>query len=309
MARRLTRTTLRGVWAPVLLPLRVDGSINWPVVETELEYLADAGVNGVYTNGTAGEFYALTDDEDVRLNHLVASHCRTLGLAFQLGASQMSGMLAVERVRRASALAPSAIQVIFPDWLPLSDDEALDAVRRLADEADGVPLVLYNPPHAKTIASPHLLGVLATAVPTLVGVKVAGGDAEWFSEVRDEVGDLAIFVAGHRLATGLRLGASGSYSNVACLSPRGAVSWYRQMSADPRAADQLEVRINSFLDTHIAPFAAAGYSNAALDKALAAVGGWFPIGTRTKWPQRYLPEDAVGPLRSAASRELPEMIS
>ena len=65
---------------------------------------------------------------------------------------------------------------------------------------------------------------------------MAGGDAAWFDQMRACVGDLSIFVAGHQLASGLRQGASGAYSNVACLSPQGAVAWYQDMLTDPAAA-------------------------------------------------------------------------
>ena len=51
---------------------------------------------------------------------------------------------------------------------------------------------------------------------------------------------------------------------------------------------------------------AAGYGNAALDKALAATGGWAPIGTRLRWPYRPVPAPAVDALRQAARDELPE---
>ena len=40
-----------------------------------------------------------------------------------------------------------------------------------------MPLVLYNPPHAKTVCSPEQLAALAAAFPGLVGVKIAGDDA------------------------------------------------------------------------------------------------------------------------------------
>lgn len=57
----------------------------------------------------------------------------------------------------------------------LHDDEVVAFVTRAAEGADPVPLVLYNPPHAKTLVPPALLGRLAAAVPTLVGTKAAGG--------------------------------------------------------------------------------------------------------------------------------------
>jgi dihydrodipicolinate synthase/N-acetylneuraminate lyase len=126
--------------------------------------------------------------------------------------------------------------------------------------------------------------------------------------MRAAVGDLSIFVAGHQLASGLRQGASGAYSNVACLSPRGAVAWYQDMLTDPAAAAGLETRLNAYLARHVAPLQEAGFSNPALDKTLAAVGGWAPVGTRLRWPYRSVPEQVVARLRTAALDELPELV-
>jgi dihydrodipicolinate synthase/N-acetylneuraminate lyase len=137
---------------------------------------------------------------------------------------------------------------------------------------------------------------------------VAGGDAAWFARVRAHAGDLAVFVAGHHLASAIRQGAAGSYSNVACMNPCGAVAWYRTMLSDPDAAQSLEARLNGFLERHIGPLQAAGYSNAALDKTLAAVGGWAPIGTRVRWPYRSVPPEAIAGLRRAAMEGLPELL-
>jgi dihydrodipicolinate synthase/N-acetylneuraminate lyase len=305
---RLTRQTLRGIWAPVLLPIRSDESIDWDLLEAELDYLLHVPLAGIYTNGTASEFYALTEEEDGRLSRLVADRCHATGMAFQLGASHMSAPVSIERIHRAVELAPSAIQVILPDWLHLSDVEVVDVVRRLAIEAQGVPIVLYNPPHAKTQVSPRLFGELARSEPSLIGIKVAGGDAAWFAQMRAQTDDLAIFVAGHLLASGVQQGAAGSYSNVACLNPVGAVRWWDQMRSDPAGALDLEVRINAFLAEHIQPFVSAGYANPALDKALAAVGGWCAVGTRARWPHRWISDEVVAVLRAAALDSVPELL-
>jgi dihydrodipicolinate synthase/N-acetylneuraminate lyase len=303
----LTRSTLRGTWATVLLPLAADDSIDFGRLADELAVLVAAGLDGIYTNGTAGEFHALDEDEYDRVTQFVAEACAGAGVPFQLGASHMSGQVSLRRIRGAAAYEPAAIQVILPDWCALSPEEILSAVDGLARAADPIPLVLYNPPHAKTQLTPEFFGRLAGSFPQLIGIKVAGGDAAWFDEIRARVGDLAVFVAGHHLASGLRSGASGAYSNVACMSPRGAVQWYHTMLADAPAAERLETRLNAFLDQHVLPLQAAGYGNAALDKALAAVGGWAAVGTRTRWPYRGVPPEVVASLRGVARGELPEL--
>jgi hypothetical protein len=128
--------------------------------------------------------------------------------------------------------------VVVPDWLPLTAVGALVFLDRVAEAADGVPLVLYNPPHAKTQVGPEQLADLARAVPALIGLKSAGGDAAWFDAVRES--GLSLFVPGHFLASMTPLGADGSYSNVAALSPAGSVRWYELMQADHHAALDVE---------------------------------------------------------------------
>ena len=49
--------------------------------------------------------------------------------------------------------------------------------------------------------------------------------------------------------------------------------------------------------------------HAALDKLLAAVGGWARIGTRLRRPYRWIGEERVPPLYAVARRELPELFS
>jgi dihydrodipicolinate synthase/N-acetylneuraminate lyase len=307
-ADRLTRSTLRGTWGSVLLPLAQDDSIDVGRLAAELAVLTTAGLDGIYTCGTAGEFHTLEESEYDQVTAAVATACRAAGVPYQLGAGHMSGQLSLRRIRVAAAWDPAAIQVILPDWSPLAPPEVVAAVARMAAAARPVPLVLYNPPHAKTRLSPAQFGELAAAVPELIGIKVAGGDLGWYADMRALAGGLAVFVAGHELASGLALGASGAYSNVACLSPRGAVAWYQSMLSDPAAAAELEGRLAGFLARHVRPLQQAGYANAALDKALAAAGGWAPVGSRTRWPYRWIPDETVAVLGQAARRELAELV-
>src|ERR1700754_1954223 len=211
------------------------------------------------------------------------------------------------RIRRAAALEPGAIQVILPDWVPLNDDEVVRFLAGAAAAAGPVPLVLYNPPHAKTQVGPALLARAAAATPSLIGVKMAGGDEDWYAAMAESAADLSVFVPGHLLATGIARGAHGSYSNVAAMSPRGAVAWYRMMAVDPEDALDLESRIAAFFHRHVAPLQAAGLSNPALDKFLATVGDWADIGTALRWPASSAPDNAVAPARPAAPPLLPEL--
>ncbi|MFF2849225.1 dihydrodipicolinate synthase family protein [Streptomyces sp. NPDC058001] len=303
----LAADEITGVWGTLLLPVEGRGDIGWDRLASQLDALLTSGVDGIYAHGTAGEFHAVDEAEFDRVSALLAQRCEAAGLPYQIGASHPATPVALGRIRRAAALRPGAVQVILPDWVPLNDDEVVRFLTGAAETAGDVPLVLYNPPHAKTQVSPSLLARLAADVPPLVGVKMAGGDDAWYAAMTDAVPRLSIFVPGHLLASGLARGAHGSYSNIAAMSPRGAVAWYRLMTTDPATAADVERRIGEFFARHIAPLQSRGLSNPALDKFLATVGGWADIGVTLRWPASSAPADAVDPARADAHRLLPEL--
>lgn len=205
--------------------------------------LLAAGLDGLYTHDTAGEFYNLTDEEHERVNQRVAEVCESRVHLFQLGVSDPSPTRMLQRLRRIKPLNPGAIQIIPPDWFPLADAELRPFLDRMAAEAAPIGLVLYNPLHAKRVLGPEQLGRLGVEVDGLVGVKVVGGDATWFAALRRHSTDLSAFVSAHHLATGVQRGAQGSYSNVACLNPTAATRWYRQILDDPTSKLELERRV------------------------------------------------------------------
>lgn len=291
-----------------MLPLDANDAIDWGALDAGLDALIASGVSGVYSNGTAGEFYNQTEAEFDRISQTVAGRCTAAGMPFQLGVSHMSPWISRERLRRVVDLKPLAFQVILPDWFPPVMEESERFLVEMAEVADGQSLVLYNPPHAKVLPGPAEFGALQRAVPSMAGIKVAGGDDDWFAGMRTHCPGLSVFVPGHVLGSSLAKGAHGSYSNVACLNPAGAMRWYRQMEVDLPGALDLEGRIQQFLAEQVRPFILQqGYSNQAVDKFMASIGGWAPMNTRLRWPYRSIPMEAVEPAREVGRRLIPEI--
>lgn len=304
----LDATHIRGNWATLLLPIQADQSIDFARLEEEIDYLIEAQVDGIYSNGSAGEFYTQTEAEFDQVNQTLAERCERAGMPFQVGAAHPSAQLALERIKRAIQLKPGAIQVILPDWFPPSNEEAQEALGGYAEVAGGIGLVLYNPPHAKRVLQPEDFLLLHSVIPHLVGIKVADGGEEWYQAMKPVTQKLSVFVPGHHLATGFGYGVgTGAYSNVACLSPKGAQRWWVQMQTDLEGALNPESRLQQFMSTFILPFK-THHQNVALDKLLAAVGGWSQVGTRVRWPYRSVDASHVAALRRAALAAVPELM-
>jgi dihydrodipicolinate synthase/N-acetylneuraminate lyase len=306
----LQAAAIKGNWGTLLLPVNKDDSINYNNLEAEIDTLIAMDMNGIYSNGTAGEFYNQTEEEFDTINNILAAKCEAAGMPFQIGACHTSPVMARERVKRAAALQPGAIQVILPDWSMPSMLEVINYLEVLSEVAGPVGLVLYNPPHAKKRLSPEEFYQLKEAGINLVGCKVGGGDAAWYAAMKKWAADISVFVPGHHLATGISLGAHGAYSNVACLHPAAAQQWYELMSTDLPRALNLEKWIQLFMSQHIQPYISTkGYTNQAADKLLAAIGGWANVGTRLRWPYLGIDESEVTKLRAIAQEMLSEFFN
>lgn len=299
---------IRGNWATLLLPIRPDDSIDYDILGAELDHFIKTRVNGIYSNGSAGEFYTQTEDEFDRINTLLADKCNAAGMPFQIGAAHPCAQTARERIRRTKPLAPSAYQVTLPDWFPPTLAEIIDFLEVMAAEAAPIPLIVYNPPHAKRRLTPAEWGVIAERVPGVAGMKVPGGDEAWYAAMRPLMKRLSIFIPGHHLHIGLSRGAHGAYSNVACLSPKFAQAWHDLCVSDPAAGSALGARVIAFWEANIAPVITKhGHSNMAADKTAAVAGNWLPgLTTRLRWPYGFMPDALAREIGKTARAALPE---
>lgn len=302
----LTANNLKGNWATLLLPLTKSEDIDWDMLGEEVDYLIRAGVNGIYSGGTAGEFYNLEEEETLGVNEVLAKKCQAAAMPYQIGISDTNPRVTVRRLNHLKHLRPSAFQLILPDWVAPSYSEQVEFLTRIYEQAFPVPLVLYNPPHAKRLVTPQEFDRLINLIPALIGIKVADGNASWYQTMKPLAKKLSVFVPGHHLARGIASGvAAGAYSNVACLSPLGAQHWYKMMLSDMKEALAVEKLVLSFFNKAIDPLKEAGYSNPALDKFLAAVGGWSKLGTMVRWPYKSVPESDINQARNYAKKVLP----
>jgi dihydrodipicolinate synthase/N-acetylneuraminate lyase len=227
-------------------------------------------------------------------------------MPFQIGCAYPTPLGALERIARAVEFAPSAVQVILPDWWPTSLQESVLFLRQAAHTAGTIPLVLYHPPHAKRALSPSELSILCDQIPSLVGLKTGAGDADWYRSMQPVLQRISVFVPGHTLATGFAQGAAGAYSNVACLHPCGAVRWNRLMESDLPQALLIERFLQRFMNQAILPFREQyGHSNMALDKLLAWIGNWSEMSTRLRPPYLGIDPSHAEGLRERARSEIP----
>lgn len=167
----LSSDEIFGNWATLLLATDNKERIDYSKLADEIDILISSHPNGIYSNGTAGEFYTQTEDEFLKISELLAEKCERSGIPFQIGVSHMSPQISLQRLKSIQHFQPGAVQVILPDWFPPTLPESIVFLRRMAEEAGEISLILYNPPHAKKKLSPEDWKTIKRQIPSLMGVK------------------------------------------------------------------------------------------------------------------------------------------
>src|SRR5690606_24995382 len=109
----LTSKNLKGIWCSIQLPINPDHTIHFTDLQTEIDILTGSTVQGIYSNGTAAEFYNQTEAEFDQINEMMADSCHKSNMPFQIGVSHMSPVVSLERLQRSKTLKPSAFQIIL----------------------------------------------------------------------------------------------------------------------------------------------------------------------------------------------------
>ena len=222
----LTAGSLRGGGAALLTPWGDGDSVDERRLVAEVQSFARSGVHGVYTGGTAGEFYAEDDATFARVTEIVCDEAQASGIPVQIGCTALSTRTVCQRVSVARRAGADGVQLAIPFWLTLSDDEVMRFFRVVAEAADGLPLILYQTLRAKRRIDPPLLGRLSREVPTLIGIKDTTADLATFERMRRDAPKLSIFGADCDLIDRVRRGGRGTFSSLVGLSSRAMLEYF-----------------------------------------------------------------------------------
>ena len=117
---RLTRESLCGVWAAIATPFDQDDRFDEGVFRENLRRLAAAGVHGVYTTDSDGEFYAMKLGGFKSIVDALADESERLGLPAQVGVTWSHTRGVVDRLRHAADRGILGAHVGHPFFMPIT---------------------------------------------------------------------------------------------------------------------------------------------------------------------------------------------
>ncbi len=133
-----------GIIPALLTPFAPDGGLNLPALEDLTEFVLEAGVDGLYLCGSAGEGLLLSEDERRAVAETVAARVSgRVPVIVHVGALATS--TSARLARHAREAGADAVASIPPFYYPLGEAEILGHYREIARAAD-LPLYAYNIP-------------------------------------------------------------------------------------------------------------------------------------------------------------------
>jgi 4-hydroxy-tetrahydrodipicolinate synthase len=211
---------IHGVLAALVTPMTVTEKVDLDRLAEMVDHLIVSGLHGLVPLGSTGEFYALSPGErkEVLEVTLSAAAGRVPVLA---GANAGSTSEVVEYCRQAERMGASGILLAPPYYSRPTLDELYEHIR-LANDAIGIPIMLYNYPGRTGVdMTPDFL-LRLTDLDNVRYVKESTGEMERITRLIRTAGDrLGVFCGCDTLALEcFTVGAIGWVGGVANVIPR-----------------------------------------------------------------------------------------
>jgi 2-dehydro-3-deoxy-D-pentonate aldolase len=244
MARIARQLELRGVFASAVTPHRSNsqepdfsGSLDL------LDFLAQAGVQGICLFGETGEFFDYSLDQRQRVVYLGVKRSRVPLIA---GVSHSTLDGAVQLAGEAIASGADGLMLMPPFFFPYSQREIEEFYMQFADQVgDAVPIVMHNLPQcASKLEIATVQKLLATGL--FAGINDSSGDWQYLEQLLTLKRERAIAVlngSDQLAAQALDAGADGLISSAACAVPELLVSLARAL---PEGREPLNARLLEF---------------------------------------------------------------
>ncbi len=165
---------ISGILTPNITPVDQAGRVDEDTLRRYVDWLIERGVDGLYPNGSTGEFVRFTPAERRRIVEVVVD--QTAGRVPVLaGAAEANTKETIAACEAYGAMGVRAVAIVAPFYYRLSDQGVYAYFREIADSVS-VDVTLYNIPLFASPISVDTVVRLASECPRVVGIKDSSGD-------------------------------------------------------------------------------------------------------------------------------------
>lgn len=306
----LTRQNFNGPWAGLPVAWTADNRFDEATYREDVANCCKAGVPGVYTGGTTGEFYAMEFDEFKAVTRATVEECRRHGKPSMIGCSSTYTLGAARRAAYAAELGADAIQVAVPFWMEMPKDGIVPFFKEVTAAAPGLALSVYETRRAKIALTLDQHRAIKDAIPNYLMVKsneaTLGHEPEGCTELSRFVN---VFVSENLLGSLGRCGARGCCSSVVYWAPRFILAlWAKVERQDWPAVDADCAKLDRLFQFLFRQWGALGLTDTGYDRLGGVAGGLLKTNLTGRAPYPSATTDDVNILRDWCRRNFPELL-
>lgn len=306
----LTRETFTGPWAGLPVAWTEDDHFDETIYRADVARCCQAGVPGVYTGGTSGEFYAMELDEFEAVTRATVEECHAHNKPAMIGCTSTYTLGVARRAAFAAEVGADAIQVALPYWMEVGDAQIVPFFKEVARASGELPLSIYETLRAKKALTLDQHRAIKDAVPSYLVVKANENTIGCTPEGCRELSRFVnVFVSEHEFGELGRFGANGSCSSVVYWNPRVIMSiWHRLEQQDWPGVDagcQKIAELFRFLEQ---AFGSTDFTDTAYDRLGGVASGFLQCGLRSRGPYPSPTPADADTLRHWYHEHFPEML-
>lgn len=236
---------IRGVIPALVTPMTDDEALDREGLVKLIDGTIDSGVHGVFTVGTAGEFWALSFEEKQRIYEWTVEAAGGRVPAY-VGTSANSTEEAIALSRAGQAAGADCLSILTPSFTTPTQEELFNHYAEIASSVT-LPILLYNlPARTGNALEVETVRRLAADYGNIVGIKDSSGDFSQALEYINGMPDGFRFVMGRDtlIASGFEQGAVAAIAATANVAPDvGAAIFDAHSEGDLPEARRHQIRL------------------------------------------------------------------
>jgi dihydrodipicolinate synthase/N-acetylneuraminate lyase len=181
----------------------------------EVQGLIKRGIKNIYLFGTAGEGYAITDEQFEEIVRVFAEEMEGPDLYPMVGLISLSLPNMINRVKKAYEYGIRDFQFALPSWGALSDEELFSFIHELCDPFPDCRFLHYNLLRSKRFLTIKEYEKLSDEVPNLAGAKYVTKDIADIIDVANSSCPMRFFLTEIGFGYGSLIGDFGFLLSIA----------------------------------------------------------------------------------------------
>ena len=311
MISALTRQNFRGPWTG--LPVAWDAAMRFDekTYREDIARCCGAGVPGIYSGGTTGEFYAMEFDEFKAVAKATVAACRENQTPCLIGCSSTYTLGVIRRAQYAAEIGAQGIQVALPFWMEVPDDQVVPFFAEVAAVIPKLALSVYETKRAKKALTLEQHRQIKQAVPNYLMVKANEGTIGHTAEGCRELAKIVnVFVGEDQWADLGPLGAAGGCASLTYWFPRYIRElWQKVEAGDWAEAKRRCTALGEVFNQLGVLFGGRGFMDSAYDRLGGALIPFLRGGLRGRAPYPSATPADVAALRRWVEQKHPEMLA